>query len=435
MRRTRGWLFGLVLLPLAGCADFRIVRQSCVPSFDLELIATNNGGAPQPGASVDVNFSSLGTSAHRIADGAGHAVFTGLPSVTGFQVHVHVNGLSHDAWRAMSCSPTPRHGMEATHIYTLSRANDILPTGARDTWRFGIFDTGAEKALINDRAAPAPSDTQVFQLCDPTAPCDLSHIQYLPTNLDVGLFGLQAVSISGEGAPMPFPDVSAPEHVVPGIHVGTILDHPTLLGGPITSHAVAEIDYGTTVYRNDLARAIGVSGPAMRFWSSATAPTAPFMFPLEALASTTTDPTGPTDGSRYLMRTAVFGNGGRTASGQSLKFLYDTGNTTTQVTESVATALGIDLSTPIDTFTIHRVDGDQTARGYMIEYFDLITGDGANRYRISRPMIYVLPSLRGPAANIGSNYFYKLKVLFNGAAASFGLFAADPIPNGSSSGR
>lgn len=137
------------------------------------------------------------------------------------------------------------------------------------------------------------------------------------------------------------------------------------------------------------------------------------------------------------MPTAVFRNGTRTVTNVNFRILFDTGNSTTQVTEAVAAALGIDVADdrPIDSVTQSTVNGNATTAGYMIQNFEITSGDGFHRYSIERPMIYVRPNRsdgQPPFPDnvdvvIGSNYFWNVRIVFDGPGATLGLFAANAV--------
>jgi hypothetical protein len=315
---------------------------------------------------------------------------------------------------------------------------DTLPVGSNIVYLFGVFDTGSTIVAINNSVRPngAFPDTRVLSLCRPNQACQIptdprQHDVFLPKVLDVRIWGLGAVDPTTNNAPL-----DTPQREVAGIQVRP-LNAETLIGAPVAARTVALIDYGTTVSRTF---GFGVfQAPDITFFAPGAAgiPNPPYRFPLTPHGSFTTAADGASVGPRFLFSTAVFRNGASTATGTNFRILYDTGNVTTQVTEALAQTLGVDTTQDPsnDTMTIGTVNqGDVTVKGYVIDQFELTTVDGMNQHRINNPLIYVRPNRPDGTppfpdnvdAVIGSNYFWKQRVLFDGPGGTVGLFTIQP---------
>jgi hypothetical protein len=114
--------------------------------------------------------------------------------------------------------------------------------------------------------------------------------------------------------------------------------------------------------------------------------------------SFTTAEDGASVGPRYMMKRVRFENEGNTLSDTSFGILYDTGNTTTQMTREAAMALGIDPDndSPVDIFDINTVNGVRQVKGFIVEEFSMTTDDALYRYRVSNPLVYVQEDLTNP---------------------------------------
>jgi hypothetical protein len=434
-----------------------VVNQTCVPQVDLEVEVTNSAGAIQPGSPVDATIPGAPTQ-YGTADGAGRARFTFAGTSTYVHVHAHVNGLRRDAYENFACASTPRFGYLASHIYTLRvppgrcphpnpaitgcvNTGDTLPVGGAIYYLFGVFDTGSTIVGIDNVAKPNGlfSDARTLALCRLNDNCIIpsnaaQHDPYLPIPLDVRIWGLGAVVAGTLDAPL-----DSPQQEVTGIQVRPLNTVNTLIGAPVAARSVAVIDYGTIVsrrYTPVAGTSYTVDSPDITFYSSAAAaPTPTYRFPLVHHGSFTSAFDGATVGPRFLTPTAVFRTSARSASGQTLRFLFDTGNSATQITEQVARSLGIDLNVrPNDTATIGTTSGPIAVKGYIIDRFEMTTADGAAQYAIQRPMVYVRPNRSdgSPAfpdnvdAVIGSNYFWNVRVVFDGPGLRLGTFALHP---------
>jgi hypothetical protein len=104
------------------------------------------------------------------------------------------------------------------------------------------------------------------------------------------------------------------------------------------------------------------------------------------------------------------------------RFLYDSGNTTTQINQAVAATLGITASTPVaDTILI----GSEVLNGYVIDRVEIDADNGANMYVINNALVFVKPSpaFGGAAdANVGASFFATTQVLFDGPLARLGFY-------------
>jgi hypothetical protein len=359
----------------------------------------------------------------------------------------------------------PRFGFLARHIYTLrippgacphlnpaltgcDNAGDTLPVGTVPIlYMFSVFDTGSTVVLINNinRANGTSSDAQALALCRPNEPCQLpadprQHDPFLPTLLDARVWGLAAVEPVSTNAPLGMPQFEATS-----VQVRPYRTRETLIGAPLAARAVAVIDYGVTVSRSfDVTpppgRETTIEAPDIRFFRTGDPmiPNAPFVFSLTQTGMFGVAADGASTGPRFLIPGASFVLNGRTASGSTFSILYDTGNQTTQVTERVAQALGIQLGTTpaVDRITIGTLDaGDIQMQGFALDRFELVTRDGASRFRVNRPMVYVRPN-RADGSNpfpnnidavFGSNYLWERRVIFNGPASTLGMFDISPI--------
>jgi Bacterial surface protein, Ig-like domain/K319L-like, PKD domain len=353
---------------------------------------------------------------------------------------------------------TEREGPLATHIYTLrllsgncphpnpsspsciSAGNppgDTLPVGSGIFYTFGVFDTGSTVVLINNEPANI-NDADLLDLCGPSGNCSLPSdatmtAQFLPTSLDVRIWGLDRVDPISLGAPLDSPEVE-----ISAIQVRpTSGAFPTLIGAPVAARTVAHIDYTTIVTRN---LSFGtIQAPDIVFFPDGDPqiPNAPFAFELIRRGSFTTALDGASVGPRFDMKRVRFDNQGDVLSDTNYEILYDTGNTTTQMTRVAASALGIDPDndTPADVFNINTVNGQQQVKGFIIDKFAMTTDDGINRYSISNPLVYVRDDLTNPPRPpfpsgidvvVGSNYFDQQQVVFDGPNDRLRLFTVNP---------
>jgi len=105
---------------------------------------------------------------------------------------------------------------------------------------------------------------------------------------------------------------------------------------------------------------------------------------------------------------------------QPYRFLYDTGNFATQITEQVAGLLGITESTPPD--DTQMIDGI-VRNGYVIDRVEMDASNGSNTYVINDALVFVKPSLGGSVdVNIGSNFFETTQVLVDLPLNRLGLY-------------
>jgi hypothetical protein len=454
----------IAIVMSVSCTKIHVVKQTCVPKLDLDVEVTNSAGAPLANALAEVQFPAPDTPTGLLGilqqrtNSAGRAHFSYDSPTARFILHGHSDYFTHDDWEVAYCSPTPRNGFEAQHVYTLKvppggcptsaagcvSTGDILPYGTDPShamFLFSVFDTGSTVVAINNATTnPSPSDSQLLTLCSASAPCAIPTTGVVdprvPANVDVNIWGLGATdgSIPSLGL-----HIDAPEQTVTGVRVRPLNGPPTLIGGPVTAHTVAVIDYATTVTRTfsfDLAHPF--QAPNIQFFreGDTSAPTAPYLFPLQRTVVSSPTPGGPSIGPRYLMPTAVFSNGARVVSGANVQILYDTGTSSTLILPEIARALGVDPDTqrPIDSITLNSVHGSVAANGYLVDRFELTTADGLHRYVIEHPIIYVqsnvdvqTPFVDQIKVAIGSNYFWHKKVIFNGPGDTLGLYVADAV--------
>ncbi len=366
---------------------------------------------------------------------------------------------------------------------------DTLPVGPDEQYALGIFDTGSTVLLLNN-LPPTESDAKALGLCSPDGNCQTPSDPHLPPKLDVRIWGLGATNSSSFALPM-----NNPQAQVQGIKVRPY-STPTLIGAPVAAKVVAEINYKKIVARhfnpepsydlngdgyidsldlqviadailnkiydsrfdlnadgslnaldlqmlsNVLSKVIlgglvvGESPDIIFYPQGGTGiPTPTFELALQEIGSFGTSGNDQASkGPQYLAKNVTFSkNGLSVVDTSSIRFLYDTGNTTTQVTTNVATMLGInpDTDTPDDTYTINTTTGTEVVKGFLIDNFEVTATDGTQKYTIPHPLIYVRSSLGGPNGNIGSNYFANAHVLFNGPGDSLGIIEADGTIPGS----
>jgi hypothetical protein len=319
---------------------------------------------------------------------------------------------------AQTVNGNSKAGPLTTHIYTLRippPIGDTLPPGGGIFYVFSVFDTGSTLVGID-----TTFDAPLLEFFNPT----------VPALLDVRLWGLDAVQPVGLGAPLDFPEAEIEDIGVDVVPVGT----PTLIGGPVTNQTVADIDYTTSVTRGDYCSPNNcfVISPSIEFFNTGgPGIPSPLMWAdLVPFGSTAPAPNGTSRGQRYYVADMTFEHGGSSVDSTTHDFLYDTGNTTTQVTEGVANLLGINLAAVVDTITI----GGETLNGYQIDRVSILSSNGTQQYEIVNPLVFVKPppAFGGAAdANIGTNFFETTQVLFDGPGDRLGINKAVPEPGGS----
>ena len=258
---------------------------------------------------------------------------------------------------------------------------------------FSVFDTGSTAVLLN------PETVSLLQVNDPS----------VPDELDIRVWGLEAVDPVTLGAPLDTPEAEV-EDKVPSQGTSDLV--PNLLGGPLTNEILAYIDYTTDVSRTFYFGTLVC--PDITFFEPGDSliPMPLYWVDLEPFGGTDPGSDGGSRGQRYYMRGMRFKNGANTVESPTSptpistpnRFLYDTGNTTTQISEPLATALGIDLNTatnpPDDTITI----GVELLNCYNIDKVEIDADDGDRN------------------ANIGSNFFETTQVVFDGPQSRLGLY-------------
>ena len=296
---------------------------------------------------------------------------------------------------------------------------DTLPVGGNVLYLFSLFDTGADTIAINNAGvAGVPSDADLLNLCRPTGGCSTNGVDgFLPPSLVARIWGLGAVDPVTGNAP-----INNPQSQEPAIRVRTF-SGPTLIGGPLTARTVAIIDYATEIERSfDFGTPFKVWAPDMTFYDSRAAARLPIIaleLELERVGNFDTSPIdGASRGPRYSMKNIELKNGNVSIDDAGHRFLYDTGNTVTQMIRSGAIALGIDPDndTPAHVRKISGPNGSFWANGYIIDELT-ITSTFGDPYTVSSPLIYVLPAgqiLGGVDANIGSDIFRDTRIVFSG---------------------
>jgi hypothetical protein len=302
-------------------------------------------------------------------------------------------------------------GPLTTHIYTLRippPIGDTLPPGGEIFYVFSVFDTGSTLVGI-DTTCDAP----LLEFFNPL----------VPPLLDVRLWGLDRVDPVGLGAPLDFPEAEIEDIGVDVVPVGI----PTLIGGPATNQTVADIDYATLVTRGpydfcDAPVPGYITSPSIEFFNAGdpNAPTPLMWADLVPFGSTAPAPNGTSRGQRYYIADMAFENGVNSVDSTTHDFLYDTGNTTTQISEPLANLLGINLANVVDTITI----GGELLNGYLIDRASIASSSGPQEYVIQDPLVFVKPppAFGGAAdASIGTNFFETTQVLFDGPGARLGI--------------
>jgi hypothetical protein len=307
----------------------------------------------------------------------------------------------------------PSIGQLTVELFTLRippPTGDTLPPGSSIVYWPGVFDTGS---------------TQVGLEPDAVTTLDFNH-PAVPALLDVRSWGLSVMGQPGLGAPLDFPQSEIEDIAVIELPAGI----PSLIGGPVTNGVLADIDYGETVTRPFYLGGT-LSFPHMRFYEPGDPGIRTPMYWVDLVPIGTITP--GSIGQRYNLGGMRFINGVATASSPSWDFLYDTGNTTTQITTAMATALGINLGAPDTTVCLGSTHpacmGGTTLDGFAIDKVEIDSTDGFFRYTIDNPIVFVQPvGLGGADANIGANFFDGKRVLFDGPGSRLGLNDAVPVP-------
>jgi len=300
----------------------------------------------------------------------------------------------------------------ALGLFTLrapGNPGDTLPLGPSIFFWVGVFDTGSDRVTLENDAAIT------LDFFNPS----------VPTFLDVRLWGLGAMSKLTLRAPLDFPQSETPAIDVLPLPPGT----PSLFGGSVTNEVLAEIDYAQTIERDFLGGTI--KSPAISYYEPGdpAIPTPLFWVDLDPSGGVSPGVTG----HRYLFGDMRLSNGGSTETSATRNFLYDTGNTSTQITTSLATALGINLAAPPDDVVclgaaLPGCVGGDLLDGYIIDRVEIDGIGGTYQYAIDQPIVFVQPAgLGGLDANVGANFFDGNRVLFDGPGIRLGLDAVGPV--------
>ena len=328
------------------------------------------------------------------------------------------------------------------------------PNTDQDWLRFGIgvFDTGSSVVVIGnvvDTTIPfALGDTTYLQLCKPPAPseidhnCDVSGYVNQPPSLDPNVPPSLDVRLWGFAGLNSFND--PPQAEIQSIQVrpsNTII--PTLIGAPVAAQTIANIDYGHILTRTFSFGSL--DSPDMRFFlpGDQGIPPVPYAFRLVRQGGFLLALDGASVGPRFRLDSAVFKNGNAAVGNVATAgILYDTGNSTTAITEDVARALGIDPvnGIPVDCQTLASVNGSIDVKGFMIDRFEMTSADGLSRYVIRNPLVYVFP---GPhpfiaddvAIVVGANYFEPHTVQFDGPADTLRISSAFNVADTDENGQ
>ena len=356
---------------------------------------------------------------------------------------------------AQEVSGTSTIGPRTSHIFTLrippdpsvpGDIGDTLPPGGEIFYQFGIFDTGSNTIGINNVSLTA-SDGTVYQstanllnLCGPgDADCGTPigsppRVPGLPI-LDMRIWGLSVVDFSTGGAPL-----DTPEAEVDNLLVRPAAIAANLIGGPVTNNVIAYIDYTNQISHSFVL----LPGADTTFYepSAAGIPAPLYELQLQRFGPTTPAIDGATRGSLYsLVDFAFVNNGSVVATGDVLplpdtssreaKVFFDTGNTTTQITLPMATALGIDPSgTPDATVNIGLAGGGVlTLPCFTISNAEFTGIGGHYKYAIASPLVCIsdAPAFALPQSNphdviLGTNFFEQTQILWNGPGDKIGMF-------------
>lgn len=322
---------------------------------------------------------------------------------------------------AQTVEGTDSIGPLTIHIMTLripEPTGDTLPPGPDIFYIFSVFDTGSTLVGLD-----TIFDTVALDFFNPA----------VPPLLDVRVWGLNSVDPVSLGAPLDNPEAEVEDIGVDLVPVNS----PSLIGGPATNQIIANIDYANLVTRGPYFGCCFVTGPTIEFFNpgSPGIPTPLMSADLVPFGSTAPAPNGTSRGQRYYIADMRFENGGNTVDSTGFDFLFDTGNTTSQVTEAVALALGINLANVDDTVCIGgsgpSCDGGDLLNGYIVDLVAIRSSDETQEYVINDPLVFVKPppAFGGAAdANIGTNYLETTQLLFDGPGAQIGLNKAVPVP-------
>lgn len=352
---------------------------------------------------------------------------------------------------AQEISGTDTIGPRSSHIFTLrippdpndpNDFGDTLPPGSGIFYQYGIFDTGANTVAINNVSTSDGMNTfistaNLLDLCGPgdvdcgTPVGNPPRVPGLPVT-DLRLWGLSRIQ-SGGGAPL-----DTPEAEVFGLTVRVSPIVVNLIGAPVANNVVAYIDYTNVINNAD----VTVPGADITFYpvGDAGIPTPLYSLQLARFGLTTPTIEGATRGSLYsIVNFDFISNGNSVATGDMLtvgtgmreaRVLFDTGNTSTQITQPVADALGITSSTPVDdTLTINLPGGNvEMLNCYEISSVEFEGTGGSLSYVISSPLVCVssmaffATSAEPHDIILGTNYFEQTQVLVNGPADTLGLY-------------
>jgi hypothetical protein len=441
----------------AGSIRFVDPVRSCPPPVEIVVEALDDTGAVLPGLRVTLEGRHGARNAPLLeayTDGHGRASFPFEPYALSMYVTAKLywgtSPIPHATVSSQNFGPgavtyTPRCGRLAQHIFTLRlpegicHPNPVLaqycdpetfPLGPEIYYAFGVLDTGSTVVLVSN------ADADFLDLCNLDTGCDLpadplARDPYLPSSLDVRLWGLGATVPPSNGAPL-----DVPEAEVAGIAVRPVAETlPSLFGAPVAARLLAYIDYSTPVTREYFFGTL--TCPDIGFFEpgDAAVPPPPLSIPLARRGGFGTALDGASFGPRFVVPTARLRNGDIQVTGQEFDFLFDTGSSTTVVTEELAAALGIRIGVdnPVDSFEVNTISGPAVVRGWVVDRFEIATGDGLQRYAVPMPMVYVVPNRPdgsspfpgGIDVVLGSNYF-RTPVLFDGPGDRLGLYEGEP---------
>ena len=334
--------------------------------------------------------------------------------------------IANNLQNASACNPPPSplgavtgNSLETSQACVLSSLVDSISTPIYMSIS-AVFDTGSDVILIGPTFA---------QKIDPTENYfELQNEQSVAKKiLDNRNWGLQSYKTSANEFPL-----YSPESEVRNIWVRVTTDpnYSLLIGAPFANQVYAYIDHTKQI-------TVGPQTcPAITFWPDATDTPVPlFYVDLQRFGSIQPGSSSqPTKGERYHIRRMRFinNNGANIVESPAApaaiptgaRFLYDTGNKTTQISFSMASALGIDTTAPGD----QQKEIDKILRQcYMIDRVEIDANNRSYRYVINNAVVCAVPdgshAIKSSSdANVGNNFFEQTQVLFDGPGNHLGLF-------------
>jgi hypothetical protein len=288
-------------------------------------------------------------------------------------------------------------------IITTAFVNGTTGDVYKDSYVFTLFDTGSTRVALDSATASFLGLTS-------------------GTLTTLRLNGLGAIDPATLNAPI----YTGAQAEIPniGLQVTGLVDVP-LIGAPVANQTLAKIDYTDTITRGPYTSLNGasISGPDITFYSGSNTPgyRPAIQLSLDPIGVAGTS-NGIDIGLTYLMYGVAFNEGPYTVASATSgdlnltpnRFLYDTGTNVTLIDSTLATSLGLDLSSP----DFHSYVGSDYLPGFYIDSLTM-TGTGGT-YTLKNVPILV-GDTQGKTAVIGSNLFASTEVLFDGAGDTLGI--------------